>query len=187
MTATLNWIPNPDNTSEQIVQYRLAGASSWNTFGSPLPPTANSVEIPSQLNDRVYEYQILSTCTSGGNAQSTIVSKAYLTCPIVTLVQNATSISYSFPSAGGDITMYQVDLLNAGNALLQSKQHNLPLSPTLNGTFVGLTPSTNYSLRVSVHIGDNCVYCRTCDLIPANTTVAETCSPVTGLTVTISA
>src|SRR3982751_5140877 len=143
--AILNWSPGGGtNSTGQTIQYKLSTTSTWTDFQT-VAPTVSTATITGLQDNVIYDFRVVDNCSDGGPTPSPPFQGVTITCPTVTYTDAPTTITYSFAHLGGDITRYIVQLLNASNAILDTRTHNVP-SGTLSGTFVGLTPSTNYQV-----------------------------------------
>lgn len=145
MNATLSWTVGVGATS-QNVQYKLSTSSTWITF-STVSGTATTETVTGLNDNLLYNFRIVTNCPGGTAAPSTVITKINMTCPTVTTTPTSTTIPYSFPEIGGDVSSYLVRLFNsAGSAEVTT---STPTGTTTRtGTISGLTASTNYKLRV---------------------------------------
>ncbi len=128
-SVTFTWTPTTENSSGQNLEYRLQATGgnppvAWTPFaGNPLPPDASSQTVDGLLENRIYEAQVTTVCPTGGLAYHTVVRRAALTCPVVTLFPFSNSLGYSFAHVGGDVTKYRVDLISNIGRFYKHKQH----------------------------------------------------------------
>jgi hypothetical protein len=145
MNATLSWSIGAGATT-QNVQYKLNSSSTWITF-STVGGSATTETVTGLDSNLIYNFRIVTYCSGGTPAPSTILNKIYIICPTVTTTPTDTTIAYSFAEVGGDVDAYTVKLFNsAGNTEIAS---STPTGTTTRtGTFTGLTASTSYKIRV---------------------------------------
>jgi hypothetical protein len=182
----LTWIPAGGfNSTGQQVQYKPEGGV-WTTFQT-VAPAISSITITGLLDNTVYEFRIVNLCADGGPTPSpTVLTQIYISCPAPTFILSTNSIQYSFAHLGAQVTKYTVELLSAANVVLQTKTHLAP-SGTISETFTGLSPNTNYNVRVNVFAGDTQQYSRTCASSSQTTTSPSVCAAPANVTGTIEA
>ncbi len=180
-TATLTWTPAAGATS-QLVQYKLATASTWTTFGSALSGTANTATITGLADNQIYNFQVVTECSGGTPKESNMDTKIKLTCPNITTTKTTTSISYSFPELGGSVTSYTVKLYSAAGAEITSQTPTG--TTTRSGSFTGLTAETTYKIGVIVTAG---TFSKSdCAQVTITTDAETACNAPTSLTATVS-
>lgn len=189
MQVTIQWVP-ASSGQYQEVQFRLEGASSWTTFSTNLPMSQNSETVTGLLDYEVYEFRVLNYCEAGGPIATTPIPWAQLGCPIVTETSRTeTSLSYQFTHLGGDINSYDVTLLNdAGMVTISTQVKNPPFGSPITGTFINLTPTTNYKIKVTPKVKDGTTvrFQKTdCGLLSTGTSSPSACAAPTNLTVTL--
>lgn len=185
--VTLNWTPaGGANSTGQTVQYKLPSSGTWITH-STVSASASTANISGLTDNTIYDFRILNNCNDGGPTGGSAVQGIWITCPTVTYTEGSITIGYSFAHLGSDITKYVLDLLDAtGTTVLDTKTHTSP-SGTITGTFTGLTPSTNYGVRVTVYAGSTFSWNKTCPVSNRTTAAPSPCDAPTGLTVTMEA
>lgn len=179
MNIVLNWTPGAGATS-QDVQYKLNTSGSWTTH-STVAGSVNTTTINGLSDNLIYDFRVVTNCDGGTPAPSNQSQQIKIICPSVTTGVTDTTCSYSFPHIGGSITAYTVDLLDvAGSTVLQTQTP--AVTSTVSGNFTGLTPSTNYYIRVTATAGS---FSKQCPLIPVTTIVTPGCNAPTGVTATL--
>lgn len=184
--ATLNWTAGGGgNSTGQRVDYKQNSSATWLQFGGLLSPSANTVTVTGLLDNVIYDFRIVNLCSDGGPTNSPVDTKVLITCPSVTYTDLPTSIAYQFSHLGGDVTKYVVELLNAaGTAVLDTKTHLAP-SGTIASTFTGLTPSTNYGVRITVYAGTSFQFAKTCPVSNRTTAAPNPCNAPTNVVATM--
>lgn len=177
MNITISWTPITGVTS-QTVQYKLAAVSEWTTFGY-VPLGSTSVKLTGLIDNKIYDFRVLTSCPEGADTPSVFTSNIGITCPTLTLTTSGSSISYSFSSLGGDVTGYTIRLYdNAGTTLLQTQQPVFTNLSTITGGFTGLTASTSYKIEAYIVAG---IYNKTCTKVTATTTSGSACDSPTNI------
>ncbi len=90
------------------------------------------------------------------------VDFANIVCPTLTLASTDTTISYSFPPAGGQVDKYEVELWDSsGKTRLDYDTHlpSLVFPNPITGTFESLTVGATYKVRIVAYIGTYTTYC----------------------------
>lgn len=181
--ASLTWaLATNSNNSNQTVQYKFSTASGWTTATS-LSPVTTSYNITGLNQNRLYNFQIINNCATGGPSPSTPVTSIEFTCPTVTLTSTSNNVGFSFVNLGGDIDTYLVEIYDSGNNLIQSKNITGPFGPSISDTFSGLNSLTTYQVKVTVKAGS---YSKACGLSSITTTNVPSCPAPTNFTGTIS-
>lgn len=179
MNIVLNWTPGAGATS-QDVQYKLSTSGTWTTH-STVAGSVNTTTISGLSDNLIYDFRVVTNCAGGTPAPSNQSQQINIICPSVTTGVTDTTCSYSFSHIGGSVSAYTVELLNAaGTTVLQTQTP--PLTSTVSGNFTGLTPSTNYNVRVTVTAGS---FSKQCPLIAVTTTSTPSCNAPTGVTATL--
>lgn len=152
--ASLTWTPASGNTSTgQQVQYRVKGDPTYTIF-STLGIAASTETVTGLLPNKIYEFRILNVCNVGGPTPSSIRENILLTCPIVTVAKDYSSITASFPDLGGDITSYEVFLQTSGGGSFDGTTIYAPFASTVTATFnANISPSTTYLVKVVPYAG----------------------------------
>lgn len=181
--VSLTWsLDSNSNNQNQTIQYKLNTASNWIT-AAVVPPTTNSYSITGLNQNKIYNFQIVNNCSSGGPTPSTVQSTVELTCPNINLTSDSTSISYSFTNVGGDVNSYVINLYdNTGLTLIQSKTESSPFASTITNTFSGLNPNTSYNIKATVNAG---TFSKTCGTQIISTPNTPSCPTVNNFSVTI--
>jgi hypothetical protein len=141
-------------------------SGSYTTLGSTgTGITFNSSTSRWELSDStavdntLYVYRAIS---NGGSSPYIDYTYANITCALITLTNDATSIGYSFVHVGGGVDKYVVQLYDAAGVTELDSIEELPGSPTfanpITNTFTGLSNGT-YKVRKVVYIG---TYSYTC-------------------------
>jgi hypothetical protein len=182
--ASLTWsLTGNSNNQNQQVQYKLNGASTWTT-AVILQPNSGSYTITGLNQNKIYNFQIVNNCSTGGPTPSTTVSAVELTCPTVNLTTTSTSVTYSFTNIAGDISSYVIGIYDStGNTLIQSKTESAPFNPTVSNTFNGLNSNTSYVVKATVNAG---VFSKVCSSQTITTPNTPSCPTPTNLSVTLS-
>ena len=175
MNVTINWSSGAGSNTQDI-QYKLSSASTWITQGSVSGVTVTYTI--SGLSDNVlYDFRVVSNCSSGTSVNSVSLSQINILCPTVTASTTTSTVVYSFPAIGGSVSSYTVDLLNsAGTTVVNTLT-------TVSGTFTGLAEGTNYKIRVTAVAGS---FSKVCNLSSATTTITPVCNAPTITTVTLA-
>lgn len=174
MNITLNWTPGSGSTS-QDVQYKLASNSSWTTHET-VSGSVNTSSILGLSDNLIYDFRVVSSCSGGSPAASSVVKQINIICPSVTVDATNTTVSYSFTAIGGSVNGYVVDLLDStGTSVLQT-------NTAVSGTFSGLTASTAYKVRVTANAG---TFSKICTAQDITTDSVAPCPAPTSLTATL--
>lgn len=180
MNVTLNWTPGA-GSSTQDVDYKLNAAGTWTSAVTGLLPATTTYTINGLLDNKIYNFRVVTNCVGGTPASSSTISQINIICPAVTTTVTDTSASYSFSPIGGDVTAYTVDLLDtAGTSVLATQTPSV--STPITGTFSGLTASTSYNIRVTATAG---TFNKVCPLNSVTTSSTPSCNPPTGVTATL--
>lgn len=186
MNVTLNWTPGAGAT-QQIIRYKLASVpdtpdTNW-TVHSTVAGDVSTVTINGLSDNLIYDFQIVTNCSGGTAAGSTVVKQIKIDCPTVTVTKTDTTVSYSFPAIGGSISGYTVKLFNAAGTTEIATQTPSGTT-TLTGTFTGLTANTAYKIRVIVTAG---TFSKTdCAFVDVTTNNTPSCNPPTNLVATVA-
>lgn len=179
MNITLNWTTG-GSAASQDVQYKLASSGTWVTH-STVAGNATTATINGLQDNLIYDFRIVTNCSGGSPAPSTLAQQINLICPSVTTSVTDTTVSYSFTNVGGSTTAYTLHLLDSvGTTVLQTQTP--AISATVSGTFSGLTQSTTYKVRVTIIAG---TFNKQCTPVTASTTATPLCNIPTGLTATL--
>lgn len=185
-TATINWTPVGGAYSiNQTVYYKAIDDADW-TLHSTVGPTINTATVSGLSDNVIYQFRVRNNCIGGTNSFSNTAEVINIICPTpVNINQGETATAFNFTHLGGDITSYLVELLSAADAVLNSQTFNSP-GANVAGTFTGLTPSTDYKIRVTPKatgaLGDHISVCgsvsfRTNDIV---------CDPPTNVSAVMS-
>ena len=71
---SLSWEFTGLDPETQIIEYRLAGTSTWTTFGQPLRALTLSVIVPGLLNNTTYNFRVRNSKDLTGIAPSNVVA-----------------------------------------------------------------------------------------------------------------
>lgn len=83
-----------------------------------------------------------------------------IACPSMTFATTGTSIQYSFTNGYTPPVTYTIELLNsAGTVVLDTIVHTNPAVGPVTSTFMGLSNSTTYNVRVTVSYGGETAIC----------------------------
>lgn len=183
-TATLNWTPGGGGTSlSQDINYKTIDALGY-TFHSNVSASTNTVDITGLSNNTIYQFLITNNCVSGIGALSSIAEAIHFACPVVDLDITYNSVTFTFTHPGGDITGYHVYLLDDADDIISPLVFTSP-GGTVTDSFTGLTPETNYGIRVVPDaVGDLDTYSVECD-IDHFTTEAVVCNTPTGVSASL--
>lgn len=181
-TAALTWLPGGGGGT-QLVEYKLNSASTYTSFGS-FPATTATTSIPGITPNLLYNFRITNNC-SGGAASQAFTSGAQVSCLTPTDVSTDTSIAATVTPSGGDIDTIRVILLASdGTTQLQEQDFLSPFDPSVTATFVGLTASTTYKVRVIQSVRG--IASSGCSDATIATTAVPGCPLPTNLTVTLN-
>lgn len=162
--ANLTWVVADGGGESQEVYYKKMGIEEWTFFGT-VGPEVDAVTITGLVPNRVYQCRLKNNCAEDMSAFSDVAEGAYLTCPdfINTNVDGMTLVGFFFPHVGGDVDSYFVELLSMEDVVLQSKTVAPSGGPMVVSFWGGLTPGTDYQMRVSPKAtGEFGVYSGTC-------------------------
>jgi len=185
-TATINWTPVGNVYSiNQTVYYKAIDDADW-TLHSTVSATTNTGTISGLLDNVIYQFRVQNNCIGNTNSFSNTAEVINITCPSpVNINQGETATAFNFTHVGGDISSYLIELLSAADVVLDSKTFNSP-GANVADTFTGLTPSTDYKIRVTPKatgdLGDHISVCgsvsfRTNDIV---------CNPPTDVSAVMS-
>lgn len=185
-TATINWTPVGNVYSiNQTVYYKAIDDAGW-TLHSTVSPTTNTTTVSGLLDNVIYQFRVRNNCIGGTNSFSNTGEVINIICPSpVNINQGETATAFNFTHVGGDISSYLVELLSAADVVLDNKTFNSP-GANVADTFTGLTPSTDYKIRVTPKatgdLGDHISVCgsvsfRTNDIV---------CNPPTDVSAVMS-
>lgn len=186
-TATLNWTPVGNVYSiNQTVYYKAFHDTNW-TLLATVGPTVNTASAPGLSDNIIYQFKVRNNCVGSTNSYSNMWELVNIICPTPVYTNSGeTTVTFNFTHVGGDISSYLVELLSATDVVLDSKTFNSP-GPNVAGFFnSGLTPSTDYKIRVTPKatgdLGDHIAVCgsvsfRTADVI---------CNPPTNVSATLT-
>jgi hypothetical protein len=160
------------------VQYKLASASTYTTF-STLTGTATTETVTGLSNNVIYDFKITTGCNGGTSTSSPVVQKINIICPTVTVTATSTTLAYSFPEIGGSVGTYSVKLFNSAGTSELSSQTPIGTT-TLTGTFIDLTASTGYKIRVVPTAGT--ITKTDCAFVTGTTSAPPVCNAPTGVT-----
>lgn len=181
--ANLTWsLDSNSNNGPQTVQYKFANVSNWTT-ATTVSSTTNSAGITGLNQNKLYNFQVINNCPTGGPSASTTLSAIEFTCPSINLTSTSTSITYSFVNLGGDIDTYTLTLLDSGNNVVQTKTESGPFSSTVTNTFSGLTANTGYQIQSTVKSG---TLSKACGFQTITTPNVPSCPTAANFTVTFS-
>ena len=183
-TLTINFTPSTSGAcSSYRVKYRV-GTGAYTTV-SP-EPTGSPVTITGIDTTLAYNGTVESDCGSGFSVIANWTAPAILSsanCPTPTLTTTPTTVAFSFSHSPTPGLTYTMDLLDSGGLVLSPAQ-SISLAgtttPTMTGTFSGLTASTNYNFRVSIYNGHSTIVC-------SNISVStSSCNPPTSISASLS-
>jgi hypothetical protein len=188
MIVNLTWTPSGgSNSTGQEVQYKKLSDTGW-TLVATLGPSASALTIPGLDPNTVYQFRVVNVCAIGGPTVSSIHEAANIVCTTLTVTSvSHSTINYSFPRPGGDVTAADVRLFTANGSVQVAIVSYNALNPTVTGSFSGLSPSTDYRLEVTFKAsGQNAIYTKACSQVTARTDAAPTCSAPTNVAATIT-
>jgi hypothetical protein len=184
-TANLTWAPAGGVTSQsQDIQYKQASSSTWITYAN-VAANVSSASITGLTDDIIYDFRVVNNCQYAGPTPATPTQNIKITCPAVTIFPGYDKVDYSFIHLGADITRYVVDLLNASDSVLLTNTFDSFPTPVAS-SFTGLTPSTNYKLRITVYAGATFTFNRQCDAQNFATSAPPTCDAPTIVVASLS-
>jgi hypothetical protein len=135
------------------------------------------------MDNTIYDFRVVNLCSFGGPTSGTTFQAVNLTCPTVTVTPTYNSVSFSFSNLGASVTEYRVDLLNAAGSLVLAFKNITATGGTMSDSFVGLSASTGYQLRVTVKAG---TFSKVCGASSFTTAALPSCGVPSGLAVTVS-
>lgn len=181
MNATLSWSIGPGAVT-QTVQYKLSTSNTWITF-TTVGGSITTTTVTGLDSNKLYNFRIISNCSGGTPAPSATITKINILCPTVTTTPTDTTIAYSFPEIGGDISSYLVKLFNS-TGTTEVATSTPTGTTTRTGTFTGLTASTTYKLKVVPTAGD--ITKTDCEFYNVTTTAPPVCSIPTNVVATLA-
>lgn len=143
---------------------------SYTTIGTPVWNVSLGkwqISDVTALNNTLYVYRIQSNC--GGSPEATPyvdIEYVYITCPEMTFTPGDTTIDYSFPPVGGEVSQYLVKIFD-GNTLVHTDTYVPSFSNPTTGTFNYLESGKTYRIEVWVYVTD---YAKQCDWEEVTTT-----------------
>lgn len=150
MTATLTWTLTDTADSDGIlIRYRLTGAD-WTELDDLLAASETDAEIEDLLDNRLYEFQVINKNTAFGDLATAIVRSIKFTEPEVTLTPNDTTMNVLFSNLSSDIGFYQIKIKDSETETQAGSVTITAGDPTVNHTFTGLDPETDYTVTVKV-------------------------------------
>lgn len=172
MNVRLTWQKSAGITS-QLVQYKQATASVWLDYGY-VDLKDTSVTISNLADNVIYNFRVVTNCSTGSLGYSSIDSKINIICPTISTTSAASTITYSFLALKGSITKYTVKLFNnAGTTELFSQTPSFTSeTTTITDTFSALTPNTSYKLQLFI---DADISSKTCTQVSASTIAGTAC------------
>ena len=139
-----------------VVQYRVVGSGTWQTFSPLSPITGTSVQVTGLSNGSPYEFQVASTNAVGNSAFSAVAGPitpvAPASAPLAFLAVAGNSqvdLSWTIPASDGGsaITDYQIQSsLNGGVSWTVVAD---AVSTATSATVTGLVNGTTYTYRVA--------------------------------------
>ena len=139
-----------------VVQYRVVGSGTWQTFSPLSPITGTSVQVTGLTNGSPYEFQVASTNAVGNSAFSSVagpitpVAPASAPLAFLAVAGNAqVNLSWTLPASDGGsaITDYQIQSsLNGGVSWTVVAD---AVSTATSATVTGLVNGTTYTYRVA--------------------------------------
>ena len=157
--ATLAWVDGFNGGStvvNHVVQYRVVGSGTWQTFAPLSPITGTTVQVTGLTNGTAYEFQVASTNAVGDSAFSSVagpitpVAPASAPLNLVALGGNAqVDLTWIVPvsDGGSAITDYQIQSSLDGGVSWAVVAD--ALSTATSVTVTGLVNGTTYVYRVS--------------------------------------
>lgn len=146
---------------------------SYTTIGTPVwNSSTNRWEITdtTAVDNTLYTYKAQSNCSS--STPYVTYDFANIACPVITLTPSATEVGYSFPDLGGEISKYEVSVLDSSGAVVIATHTILPaFANPVTGTFAYLTEGVAYKIRLKIFIG---TFSTQCELVPFSTDQADT-------------
>lgn len=130
-----------------------AGAARWEILDAP------------GTNNQLYTYRAISNCSS--TSPYVDYDFANITCPVVTLTPNTSTMGYSFTNVGGAVDKYEVSIYESNLTTLIHTDTVIPaFTSPITGTFVYLSSGSTYGVKVRVFIG---TYYHDCPITTAGT------------------
>lgn len=183
MTGTIGIsLPNILGSTGINVFYRVAGASAWTNNGE-VSDSATSASISGLLPQTIYEF-MLQNVNGTTNPNSTIGRMCGFYCPSpVTITPTNTTAAITFPSQAASVSSYVLSIaLASAPGVVVGTATISAASTTINYTFTGLTPSSNYIISILTTAAE---FTKTCQLT-TTTLATATIGSITGLTATIT-
>lgn len=182
--ASLSWnLDSNVNNGPMTVQYKFSTVTGWTT-ATTLPSGSTSYAITGLNQNKIYNFQIINNCPSGGPSPSTVFSTIEFTCPTVNLTFDSSSISYSFVGVNGDIDTYVATLFDStGSTVIQTKTISAPFASTVIGTFSGLNASTQYQVKLTEKA---LTFSKDCNSQTVTTAAVPTCPTVSNVSGSMS-
>ncbi len=157
--VSLSWTDGFNGGStvtNHVVQYRVVGSGTWQTFSPLAPITGTSTQVTGLTNGTAYEFQVASTNAVGNSAFSNVsgpitpVAPASAPLAFVAVAGNAqVDLSWTIPASDGGsaITDYQIESsLNGGGSWTVVAD---AVSTATSATLTGLVNGTTYTYRVA--------------------------------------
>jgi hypothetical protein len=179
----LNWTPAGGlNSTGQQVQCKLSTASTWSNL-TTLSASASTYTVTSLVDNTIYDFRVVNLCSFGGPTSGTSFQTVNLTCPTVTVTPTYNSVSFNFWDLEASVTEYRIDLLNSAGSLVLAFKNITAAGGMISDSFVGLSATTSYQLRVTVKAG---TFSKVCGSSSFTTDALPSCGVPSGLAVTVS-
>lgn len=179
----LNWTPAGGlNSTGQEVQGKVSTTSTWSTI-TTLSASASTYTVTGFMDNTIYDFRVVNLCSFGGPTTGTNFQTVKLTCPTVTVTPTYNSVGFNFWDLEASVTEYRVDLLNSGGTLVLAFKNITAAGGMISDSFVGLSSTTGYQLRVTVKAG---TFSKVCAVSSFTTDALPSCGVPSGLAVTVS-
>ncbi|MFM7077056.1 MAG: fibronectin type III domain-containing protein, partial [Planctomycetaceae bacterium] len=166
LTATLGntivdlaWTSNFNGGStvvNHVIQFRVTGNATWQTFTPPAPVTGSSVRVTGLVNGTSYEFRVAATNAVGDSGFSNVagpvtpVAPASAPLALAAVGGNAqATLSWTVPAdnGGSAITDYRIERSTNGGTTWTLVADGVSTATT--ATLLGLVNGTTYVFRVA--------------------------------------
>lgn len=170
-TATLNWTPFGGSTTGQRLEYRdtRSVSNTWQTVSGYglLAPTVNTIQVPTLLDNVLYEFRIVSICSATENPSLSTKGIGF-TCPLLLITPGIDNLQVSYTGIGASITGYVLSLYDASGTLLETRNNTTTSTTVQTYIFDELESNTDYQVRLTLVSG---TYSKDCSLKTAHTLI----------------
>lgn len=149
--AHLEWVPG--GGVQQLVRYKLASDPTYTLYDT-LTSSVDEIDITGLLDNRLYDFLIVNKCSVEQETLSDMMQGAWVTCPSLSVVQTALSLSVEFTELGGDIDLYTARCYELpGDTLVEEILYYATGSGPVSIEFSDLEPDTYHRIEVIPSIG----------------------------------